>query len=94
LQVVGRRPSTPTRPGGLIPDDNADPVGVATLAMPDDERRALVDLIQRYGRQHPTGTITIPEDRTKAVVHYTSRTPTHGQLREAFVVSIERASEH
>jgi hypothetical protein len=38
-----------------------------------------------------TGTITIPDDYLQAVVHYTSRTPTYGHLREAFVVSIEPA---
>jgi bifunctional non-homologous end joining protein LigD len=91
LPVVGWRPSTPARAGGLILADKGEPVGRAALAMPEDERRALVDLLQSYGRHHPTGTVTIPEDRIQAVVQYTSRTPTHGHLREAFVVSIEPA---
>jgi ATP-dependent DNA ligase len=91
LQVAGWRPSTPGRPGGLILADNGEPVGLATLAMPEPERVALIDLLQRYGRQHPTGAVTIPEDCIQAVVHYTARTPTHGHLREAFVMAIAPA---
>jgi hypothetical protein len=49
--------------------------------MPEHERRTLVDLLQGYGRHNPTGTITIPDNCLQAVVHYTSRTPTHGHLR-------------
>ena len=59
--------------------------------MPEEQRAALVDLVQRYGQKHPSGTITIPADCVQAVVHYTARTPTRGQLREAFVLSIEPA---
>ena len=45
--------------------------------------------MQRYGRHHPSGTIVIADDRTQAVVSYTSRTPAHGHLREAIVVAVE-----
>jgi ATP-dependent DNA ligase len=86
--VVGWRPSTPFRPGGLIVAEDDDVVGVASLAMPEAERAALVDLVQRYGRSHPTGPITIPEDCFTATVRFTSRTPTHGLLREAVVVAV------
>jgi bifunctional non-homologous end joining protein LigD len=91
LQVGGWRPSTPGRPGGVLLADNGEPIGLGTLALPEDQRAGLVDLLERYGRRHPTGTITIPRDCIQAVVHYTSRTPTLGHLREAFVVSIEPA---
>ena len=89
LQVAGWRPSTPARPGGLILAEHGEPIGVGTLAMPERQRVALVDLLQRYGRHHPTGVVMIPEDRIQAIVHYTARTPTHGHLREAFVVAVE-----
>jgi hypothetical protein len=67
---------------------------VGTLNLPGDQRTALVDLLERYGQGHSSGAITIPTDRIQAVVHYTSRTPTHRQLREAFVVSVEPAGAH
>jgi hypothetical protein len=89
FQVAGWRPSTPARPGGLILAEAGEPVGVATLPVPATQRAALVDLMGRYGRRHATGAVTIPDDRLQAVVHYTSRTPTHGRLREVFVMSIE-----
>jgi hypothetical protein len=91
LQVGGSHPSTPGRPRGVLLADNGDCVGVATLALPSDQRSGLVDLLGRYGRHDPTGTITIPRDCLRAVVHYTSRPPNLGHLREAFVVSIEPA---
>ena len=53
------------------------------------DRVALIDLLQRYGRHHPTGVVMIPEDRIQATVHYTAHNPTHGHLREAFVVAVE-----
>jgi hypothetical protein len=93
LQVAGRRPSTPGRRGGVLLADDDDLVRIATLALPEDLRLALVDLLGRYGRHHPTGTITIPPDCVQATVHYTSRTPTLGHLREAFVVSIRPPPE-
>lgn len=74
FQVGGWRPSTSSRPGGLILVEDDDPVAVATLALADKDRQDLVDLLHKYGRQHPTGTITIPEDCLTAIVRYTSRT--------------------
>jgi hypothetical protein len=89
VQVVGWRPSTPGRPGGVILAENGEPIGLATLAMPEPQQAALLDLLQRYGRQHPSGAVTIAEDCIHAVVHYTARTPTHVRLREAFAVAIQ-----
>ena len=89
LQVAGWRPTSPARPGGLVLAEHGEPIGVGALAMPEPQRVALIDLLQRYGRHHPTGVVTIPEDRIQATVHYTARTPTHGHLREAFVVAVE-----
>jgi ATP-dependent DNA ligase len=86
--VVGWRPSTPFRPGGLIVAEGGEVVGVASPAMPEVERAALVDLLQRYRRSHPTGAITIPEDCLAATVRFTSRTPTRGLLREAAVTGV------
>jgi ATP-dependent DNA ligase len=89
LQVAGWRPSTPARPGGLVLAEHGEPIGVGALAMPERQRFALIDLLHRYGRHHPTGVVTIPEDRTQATVHYTARTPTHGHLWAACVVGVE-----
>jgi ATP-dependent DNA ligase len=89
LQVAGWRPSTPARPGGLILAEHGEPIGVGALAMLARQRVALIDLLQRYGRHHPSGVVMIPQDRIQAIVHYTARTPTHGHLREAFVVGVE-----
>jgi bifunctional non-homologous end joining protein LigD len=88
LQVTGWRPSTPGRPGGVLVADGGERVGVGTLSMPEEQRAALRGLLERYGQRDPTGTVTIPVDCIQAVVHYTSRTPTHGYLREGFVVSV------
>ena len=93
FQVAGWRPSTPSGPGGLVLAEDDQPIAVATLAIADNERAALVDLLHRYGRQHPTGTITIPGDCLTATVRYTSRTPTHGHLREAFVLAVQPAGQ-
>ncbi len=80
FQVAGWRPSTPSRPGGLILAEHDDPIAVATLAIADKDRQHLDDLLHRWGRRHPTGAVTIPPDLT---LHdrprYTSRTPTHGK---------------
>jgi hypothetical protein len=81
----------PGRPGGLIVTEHGEPIGLATLGLPESQRVALIDLLRRYGRQHPTPKITIPEDCIQAVMHYTSRTPTNGRLREAVAVAIEPA---
>jgi ATP-dependent DNA ligase len=86
--VVGWRPSTAFRPGGLIVSEGGDPIGVASLALPEAERATLGGLLQRYGRHHPHGAITIREECLAATVRFTSRTPTHGLLREAVVVAI------
>jgi ATP-dependent DNA ligase len=91
LQVAGWRPSLPGRPGGVLLADEGEWVGVGTLNLPGEQRAAVLDLLERYGQRHSSGTITIPTDCIQAVVHYTSRTPTRGQLREAFVLSIEPA---
>jgi ATP-dependent DNA ligase len=93
FQVGGWRPSTSSRPGGLILVENNDPVAVATLALANKERQELIDLLHKYGRQHPTGTVTIPADCLTATVRYTSRTPTHGHLREAFVLAVHPAGQ-
>ncbi len=87
--MAGWRPTTPPRPGGLILAEHGEPIGVGALAMPERQRLALIDLLQRYGRHHPTGVVMIPEDRIQATVHYTAHAPTHGHLREAFVVAVE-----
>ena len=93
FQVAGWRPSTSSRPGGLILAEDDEPIAVATLALADSQRSALVDLLHRYGRRHPTGAVTIPDDCLTATVRYTSRTPTHGHLREAFVLAVQPAGE-
>jgi hypothetical protein len=92
LGVAGRRPSTASRPGGLILVEDRQFIGVATLALAEAQRHARLELIERHGRGHPSERITIPEDALKASVHYTCRTPTHGHLREAFVVAIHPAT--
>jgi hypothetical protein len=92
LQVVGWRASTPGRPGGVLLADRGQWVGVGTLNLLGDQRAALVDLVERFGQRHSSGMITIPRDCVQAVVRYTARTPTHGHLREAFVVSVEPAT--
>jgi hypothetical protein len=88
LQVAGWRPSVPGRPGRVLLADKAEWVGIGTLSLPPEQRAALVNLLERHGQRHSTGTITIPADCIQAVVHYTSRTPTRGHLREALIVSI------
>jgi hypothetical protein len=91
LQVADWRPSVPGRPGGLLLADQSEWADMATLSLPGDQCAVLVDLLERYGQRHPTGTITMPLDCIQAVVHYTSRTPTLGHLREAFVDSLKPA---
>ena len=66
--MAGWRPSTSSRPGGLILVEGVGPIAVATLAIADKDRQDLVDLLHRYGRRHPTGAVTIPEDCLSAIV--------------------------
>jgi hypothetical protein len=68
VTVAGWRPSTASPPGGLILVEDGQFTGV-TLALPETQRRALVSLIERHGRGHPSGAVTIPEDVLKATVH-------------------------
>ncbi len=91
FEVVGWRPSKPGHPGGLILAEHGEPVGTASLALSDDERSALVDLLRRSGRHHPSGAVTIPTDCIAVTVTYTSRTPTNRVLREASVVRVRPA---
>jgi hypothetical protein len=79
---------TPARSGGLIIAEAGEPIGVASIALADQEREGVVELLRRYGRRHPTGAVTIPEDCLVATVTFTSRTPTHGLLRDATVITI------
>jgi hypothetical protein len=65
---------------------------VATLAIAETDRQDLIDLLHRYGRRHP-GAVTIADDCLTAIVRYTSRTPTHGHLREAFVIAVRPAGQ-
>ena len=76
----------------LIVAEGGDPIGTASLALPESERAALVALLERYGRRHQTGAITIPEDCLVATMRFTTRTPTHGLLREATVVAVHPAT--
>ncbi len=93
FRVAGWRPSTPSRPGGLILVEGDGPIAVATLALADKDRQDLVDLLHRWGRRHPTGAITIPPDCLTAPVRYTSCTPTHGHLREASLMAVQPAGQ-
>jgi hypothetical protein len=54
FDVVGWRPTTPDRPGGLVVAQGDDVVGVAVVALPAAERPGLADLLGRYGRRDPT----------------------------------------
>lgn len=78
--MAGWRPTTPGRPGGLVVAQ-ADEV-VAVVALPAAERAGLADLIDRYGRRHPTGTVTLPPGALCAEVSFMAR-PGVAVLREA-----------
>jgi hypothetical protein len=84
FDVAGWRPTTPGRPGGLVLSDGDDVVGVAVVALPEGERAGLADLINRYGRRHPTGTVTLPAGALSALVSFMAR-PGTTVLREAAV---------
>jgi bifunctional non-homologous end joining protein LigD len=79
FQVAGWRPSSPRRPGGLILAENGEFVGVATIALTDPQRSALVEMLRSLGDQHPSGAVTIPADCVAATVSFTARTPTYGR---------------
>jgi hypothetical protein len=51
----------PFRSGGLIVAEGGERIG-RFLGAAEADRAAPVDLLQRYGRSHPTGTVTIPEN--------------------------------
>ena len=86
--MTGWRPSTPSRPGGLILAEHDQPIVAATLALAVSQRSGLVELLHRYGRRHPTGRVATSDDCLTATVRYTSRTPTPGRLRQAFVTAV------
>ena len=82
LDVVGWRPTTPARPGGLVVAHGDDVVGVAAVALPAAEKAALAALIDRYGHRHPSGTTTLPPGALCAEVSFMAR-PGVALLREA-----------
>ena len=92
FEVAGWKPPTGSRPGGLILAEGGEPVGVAPLGLPRAERVGLLALAGRYGRRHPSGTVTLPGGCLEAVVRFSSRTPTHRLLREPSVVAVRPAT--
>jgi hypothetical protein len=92
LPVIAWRPPTPSKPAGLLVVDTEGGVAIATAALPLDERQILAEFLRRYGRRHPTGTISIPADCLEAHVRYTNRTPTNGLLREPAAVDLRHHS--
>jgi bifunctional non-homologous end joining protein LigD len=88
FQVVGWRPTTKNRMGGLIVAEDSQGVGIAGLALPEPQRSAVVELICAHGRHHASGYVTIPVGTITATVSYTARTPTHGRLREAVASAV------
>jgi hypothetical protein len=89
FDVAAWRPTTPGRPGGLVVAKGDDVVGVAVLALPASERAGLAGLIDRYGRRHPTGTVTLPDGAVCAQVSFMPR-PGVAVLREAVAHSYGR----
>lgn len=90
--MAGWRPSTRSHRGGLILAEDGIPIAVATLALAEEDRRGLVALIERYGRRHPTGSVTVAPECISATVRYTARTPTYRKLREAVVIAVHAAT--
>lgn len=88
FQVAGWRPTTTSGLGGLILTEADRFVGIATLALPSEQRAALVDLLFRYGQQQPAGGVMIPAGSITATASFTSRTPTYARLREATVTAV------
>jgi hypothetical protein len=72
--------------------EGGEPFDTASLALPETDRTALVDLLQRYGRSHPTGTTTILDHYLVPRVRLTSRTPTHRLPREPVIVAVQPVS--
>ena len=89
--VAGWRPPSKSNRGGLVVAEGDEPIGVASVGLAAGPRLELNEVIRRYGRPHPTGMVTLPEHCLQAQVRYTSRTPTHGHLREASVIAVRVA---
>ena len=91
FQVAGWRPSTPSRPGGLIVAEDDQPIAVATLAIADRNGPLSSTCFTATAGNTPPAPSPSPIDCLTATVRYTSRTPTHGHLREAFVLAVQPA---
>lgn len=61
--------------------EHGEQVGIAMVNVPTNERAALVEVLNRYGRSHPTGMLSVPEGLLEAEVTFTERTVS-GKLRE------------
>jgi hypothetical protein len=68
-----------------------EPIDVGSPSLPQDQRLALVGVMERYQRRHSSAVMIIPAKGIEAVAHYLSQTPTHGHLQEAFAISIAPA---
>ena len=90
MAVAGWRPPHSPRPAGLLIAQNGQRVGVAVAALPAGQRQLLAELLVRYGHRHATGTLSLPGELLEAEVHYSSRTPTRGVLREAVAYRLRR----
>jgi hypothetical protein len=91
FQVVGWQPPSPAKPGTIVRAEHDDRIGLAAMALPENQRSVLIDLLQRHRCRHPADKITHLANCSQAVMHCTSRTPTHGHTRDAIVVSLEPA---
>jgi ATP-dependent DNA ligase len=89
FDVLAWRPPTSSRPGELILGEDGEAVGAARLGLARDQRAALVQLLDRYGKDGASGLVTLPEAALKANVRYGCRTPIHGRLREAVVIDVQ-----
>jgi ATP-dependent DNA ligase len=86
MDVFGWQPPRRSTPGGLIVGDNDRPAGLAILALPAAERRALLDVIHRYGESHGER-LYVPTGAIQADVTYLERTP-RAFLRHAAVRAV------
>jgi ATP-dependent DNA ligase len=86
MDVFGWQPPRRSTRGGLIVGDNGRPASVAILALPADERRALLEVIHRYGERHGER-LYVPPGAIQADVTYLERTP-RGFLRHAAVGAV------